>query len=238
MNGNLSIEKQYISFIEMQYDCRYPNEYSVGITSLGYQLVWAFLEMHPSVHVTRFFTDISESVNVRATDLLGFSFSWELDYSNILDILERLNIPILSENRTDNDPLVFGGGTTLTANPEPYAAFFDIVLLGDGEEMLNQFIECYLKIRSLPREEKLAMLSQLDGIYVPSFYEPSYNSDGDFIGMDVIHSAAPPVVKKQTYRGEQLASSQVVSPRMAWESIFMVSDIASSVCMISISTYK
>ena len=72
--------------------------------------------------------------------MMGFSFSWELDYANILDLLDSLDIPLRAVNRTDGHPILFGGGPVLTANPEPYADFFDVILLGDGELLLNEFI--------------------------------------------------------------------------------------------------
>lgn len=189
--------------------------------------MWAFFETHPEVHVSRLFTDVSDAINMPSTDLLGFSLSWELDYSNLLDILERLGIPILAKDRTNDHPLVFGGGATLTANPEPYAAFFDIVLVGDGEDLLKSFVERALSVKELPREEQLLQFAQVDGVYIPSLYRPRYSGDslqGEFVGLDVLNPAAPTVIRKQTYRGEHLASSKVVSPRMAWEDIFMVSE--------------
>ena len=114
----------------------FPNEYSVGITSLGYQIVWATLALRSDVNVSRLFTDIQETLP-RSPELLGFSFSWELDYNNILNLIESLDIPLHTNERDDHHPLVFGGGPVLTANPEPFAAFFDVILLGDGENLID-----------------------------------------------------------------------------------------------------
>jgi len=100
----------------------FPNEYTVGITSLGYQIVWATLAVRSDLEVSRLFTDIREQLP-RNPELLGFSLSWELDYVNILNLLESLDIPIWSSKRTDNHPIVFGGGPVFTANPEPFADF-------------------------------------------------------------------------------------------------------------------
>ncbi|MFM9160429.1 MAG: radical SAM protein, partial [Dolichospermum sp.] len=102
-----------------------PNEYTVGITSLGYQVVWATLATRDDLQVSRLFTDIHEPLP-RYPELLGFSMSWELDYVNIFHLLESLEIPIRANSRDQNHPLIFGGGPVLTANPEPYADFFDI----------------------------------------------------------------------------------------------------------------
>ena len=224
----------------------YPNEYTVGITSLGYQLVWAYFETHPFVSVSRLFTDVGDSIPA-SPDLVGFSFAWELDYSNLLTLLEQMDIPILSSDRDDSHPLVFGGGPVLTANPEPYADFFDVVLLGDGEEMLGNFTNRMIDVREQlgpgrpPREELLAALAAIPGVYIPQFYVPKYSGGplGDFAGMEVVNPAAPAVVEKQTYRGGTLAASTVVSPLMAWENIFMAEVVRScpEMCRFCMASY-
>ncbi|MGL6344521.1 MAG: radical SAM protein, partial [Waterburya sp.] len=91
----------------------FPNEYTIGITSLGFQIVWSTLAMRSDVDVRRLFTDLSEPLP-RNPELLGFSVSWELDYINIFNLLESLDIPLHSRERTEDHPLVFGGGTVLT----------------------------------------------------------------------------------------------------------------------------
>lgn len=134
----------------------YPNDYTVGITSLGFQLVWAFMSKRTDVDVRRLFMDANEplpqarrgrasphalSTHLRAQlsargeasaphippaalspqspALVGFSLSWELDYANVLTLLERLSVPLLAEERTDDDPIVFGGGGVLTVRSPP-----------------------------------------------------------------------------------------------------------------------
>ncbi|MGA0989255.1 MAG: radical SAM protein, partial [Vulcanococcus sp.] len=109
----------------------FPSTYTVGITSLGYQVVWATLAQRTDVDVRRLFTDQGDPQH-RHCDLFGLSLSWELDGPVLLDLLEQQRIPIWASERGDNDPIVFGGGPVLTANPEPLAPFFDAVLLGDG----------------------------------------------------------------------------------------------------------
>ena len=117
----------------------FPSTYTVGITSLGYQIVWSTLAMRSDVDVRRLFTDQGDPPH-RHCDLFGLSLSWELDGPVLLDLLEQQRIPIWSHARTDEHPIVFGGGPVLTANPEPLAPFFDVVLLGDGEDLLPTFI--------------------------------------------------------------------------------------------------
>ncbi|MEA5521561.1 radical SAM protein [Limnoraphis robusta] len=217
----------------------FPNEYTVGITSLGYQIVWATLALRSDVQVSRLFTDISEPLPTQP-ELLGFSVSWELDYINILERLEFLNIPIRSINREDSHPLVFGGGPVLTANPEPFADFFDLILLGDGEELLPNFITAYQQVRTANRQTKLKHLAQVPGVYVPSLYQVTYDSpDGKITSIEPIIAEIPAKVHKQTYRGNTLSASTVVTEKAAWENIFMVEVVRScpEMCRFCLASY-
>ena len=205
----------------------FPNTYSVGITSLGYQMIWALLATQKDVQVARLFTDAQETLP-RDPEWVGFSFSWELDYCHILDLLEKLGIPLLSRERGDGDPLVFGGGPVLTANPEPYADFFDLILLGDGEELIPKLVATYQTLRDLPRARQLLALGQLPGCYVPGLYQPEYAApDGPVTAIVPVESGIPATVTKQTWRGNTLSVSTVVTPLAAWESIFMVEVVRS-----------
>ena len=234
----------------------YPNEYSVGITSLGYQLVWAFLEMNELVNVSRQFTDVSDGSwrgKMDTVDLVGFSFSWELDYSNLISMLEDMDIPIDAVERKNGDyPIIFGGGPVLTANPEPFAKFFDVILLGDGEEMLGNFIETAYKVKNdgtgsiesvgQRREDVLSGLARIPGMYVPQFYQPVYSGKSDgyqILDITPRHPSAQAYVEKQTYRGETLAASTCVSPRMAWDNIFMAEVVRScpEMCRFCLASY-
>jgi radical SAM superfamily enzyme YgiQ (UPF0313 family) len=217
----------------------FPNEYSVGITSLGYQIIWATLALRKNIRVSRLFTDIHEPLP-RYPELVGFSFSWELDYVNILTILENLGIPRYSQQRESSHPLIFGGGPVLTANPEPFADFFDIILLGDGEELLDNFLDAYKSVRKAARQTQLHTLAQVEGIYVPSLYEVSYLGQiGTIKSITPICSNIPPVVHKQTYRGNTLSASTVVTPRSAWENIYMVEVVRScpEMCRFCLASY-
>ncbi|MBW4499206.1 MAG: B12-binding domain-containing radical SAM protein [Scytonema hyalinum WJT4-NPBG1] len=217
----------------------FPNEYTVGITSLGYQVVWATLAMRSDVQVSRLFTDTHEQLP-RKPELLGFSVSWELDYVNILNLLEFLEIPIRSNARDDNHPIVFGGGPVLTANPEPFADFFDVILLGDGEILLGNFIEAYKEVRNADRQTQLKALAQVPGIYVPSLYEVEYlASDAAVKSIQPISPEIPAVVQKQTYRGNVLSGSTVVTEKAAWENIYMVEVVRScpEMCRFCLASY-
>lgn len=217
----------------------FPNTYSVGITSLGYQVVWAMLAQYPQVAVRRLFTDVQESLP-RYPDLVGFSFSWELDYGNILSLLEQLHLPLWSGDRQGEHPLVFGGGPVLTANPEPYADFFDVILLGDGEDLLMNFLESYRSVRGSDRATQLQTLAQVPGLYVPSLYHITYESPtGAIAQIAAIQPTTPAQVIKQTYRGNTLATSTVVTPHAAWENIYMVEVVRScpEMCRFCLASY-
>ncbi|HEY9661469.1 MAG TPA: radical SAM protein, partial [Allocoleopsis sp.] len=217
----------------------FPNEYSVGITSLGYQVVWATFAARADVQVSRLFTDINEPLPAQP-ELLGFSVSWELDYVNILALLESLDMPIRSSDRGTSHPLVFGGGPVLTANPEPFADFFDLILLGDGEQLLDQLIDAYQQVRHADRPTQLLHLAQVPGIYVPSLYHVTYDSPET--GIQSIQPIAPTIpaqVQKQTYRGNTLSASTVVTEKAAWENIYMVEVVRScpEMCRFCLASY-
>ncbi|WP_341731765.1 radical SAM protein [Microcoleus sp. EPA2] len=217
----------------------FPNEYTVGITSLGYQIVWATLALRPDIEVCRLFTDIHESLP-RTPELLGFSFSWELDYVNILNLLESLEVPIWASQRTDSHPIVFGGGPVFTANPEPFADFFDVILLGDGENLIDNFINAFKEVRTADRKTKLRHLAQVPGVYVPSLYEVTYLDAAEGIqSINPIDPAIPSVVEKQTYRGNTLSASTVVTSKAAWENIYMVEVVRScpEMCRFCLASY-
>ncbi|HEY9739344.1 MAG TPA: radical SAM protein [Coleofasciculaceae cyanobacterium] len=217
----------------------FPNEYSVGITSLGYQVVWASLASRSDLQVSRLFTDCHEQLPVQP-ELLGYSISWELDYVNILSLLEFLEIPVRSAERSNHHPLVFGGGPVLTANPEPFADFFDVILLGDGEILLGDFIDAYKEVRTADRNTQLRRLAQVPGVYVPSLYEVTYQDlSGTISSIQPIDTQIPAQVEKQTYRGNTLSTSTVVTEKAAWENIYMVEVVRScpEMCRFCLASY-
>ncbi len=217
----------------------FPNEYSVGITSLGYQVVWASLASRPDLQVSRLFTDVHEPLPEQP-ELLGYSLSWELDYVNILNLLECLEIPVRSAERSHHHPLVFGGGPVLTANPEPFADFFDVILLGDGENLLGDFIEAYKEVRTADRKTQLRRLAQVPGLYVPSLYEVTYHDlTGAIESIGPVDTQIPTQVEKQTYRGNTLSTSTVVTEKAAWENIYMVEVVRScpEMCRFCLASY-
>jgi radical SAM superfamily enzyme YgiQ (UPF0313 family) len=223
----------------------FPSTYAVGITSLGYQVVWATLARRSDVDVRRVFTDRQEPPHGGRRgrgpdlDLFGLSLSWELDGPVLLDLLEARRIPLWSHERGDDDPIVFGGGPVLTANPEPLAPFFDAVLLGDGELLLPAFVEALQSCRAAPRAERLLRLAAVPGVYVPSLYTPRYDENDQLLAVTPIAADIPAAVAKQTWRGNTLSHSSVITPEAAWPSIHMVEVVRScpELCRFCLASY-
>jgi radical SAM superfamily enzyme YgiQ (UPF0313 family) len=223
----------------------FPSTYSVGITSLGFQVVWATLARRSDLDVRRMFTDQGDPPHTgqrgrgAGIDLFGLSLSWELDGPVLLDLLEQLGIPLWSHERGEDDPIVFGGGPVLTANPEPLAPFFDAVLLGDGEQLLPDFVEAVIAHRQAPRAERLRALARVPGVYVPALYAPRYDSAGSLLAVEPIEADIPATVAKQTWRGNTLSHSMVITPEAAWPSIHMVEVVRScpELCRFCLASY-
>jgi radical SAM superfamily enzyme YgiQ (UPF0313 family) len=220
----------------------FPSTYGVGITSLGYQVVWATLARRADVDVRRLFTDRGDPPHrhrVGGAELFGLSLSWELDGPVLLDLLEDERIPIWSHQRGDHDPIVFGGGPVLTANPEPLAPFLDAVLLGDGEQLLPAFVDALQACRGQPRAERLRSLARVEGVYVPSLFAPRYSSDGMMLAIEPTEAGIPDQISKQTWRGNTLSHSTVITPEAAWPSIHMVEVVRScpELCRFCLASY-
>lgn len=134
---------------------------------------------------------------VREFDLLGITVPYELSYSNILEALDLAQIPLRAENRSDDDPLVVGGGPCVF-NPEPFAPFFDAILIGEGEDAVAEIIDTHRGARAerLTRAETLAKLARVPGVYVPSLYRPRTDESGGIAAIEVA-PGAPDVVTKR-----------------------------------------
>ncbi len=175
----------------------YPEVYEVGASNLGHIILYNILNAQPRQLCDRAYLpapDLSAKLRQTKTplfaveskrsltefDILGFSLSYELGATNILEMLDLAGIPLTWRERRSPYPLIFAGGQTATSNPEPYADFFDFIALGDGEELLPE-IGLVLeegKAAGLNREQLLLDLAQIPGVYVPQFYDMA--EDGSF----------------------------------------------------------
>ncbi|HOM72997.1 MAG TPA: B12-binding domain-containing radical SAM protein, partial [Armatimonadota bacterium] len=188
----------------------FPRPYSLGMSALGFQIVYGLMNSIPGVACERVFlpdaSDLKEFQRSRTRlfslesqtpvadfDLLAFSVSYELDYAKIAQILDLAGLPVFSEDRDESHPLVIAGGPCATFNPEPLAEIIDAFAIGDAEELVGDLVDAIKKSGNKNRDDLLGELAQVPGIYIPRFYTPKYNEDGTFAGMDV-RSPAPPKV--------------------------------------------
>jgi radical SAM family uncharacterized protein/radical SAM-linked protein len=176
---------------EVRWILTYPEIYEVGASNLGHILLYNIINAQPRQLCDRTYLPAPDlAAKLRAThtplfalesrkpvkdfDIIGFSLSYELGATNILEMLDLAQIPLTWQARLELDyPLIFAGGQTATSNPEPYADFFDFVVLGDGEELLPEIglvIE-EGKAAGLSKEDLLLDLAQVPGVYVPRFYD-------------------------------------------------------------------
>lgn len=147
----------------------FPAMESFGMSSLGYMSIFKSLDEHKDYYVERIFTDTkTTSLMLKDVDMMCFSVSFEIDFLGIFSIMEKYSIPFKTKDRDGNWPLIFGGGPVLTANPEPFCEFFDFIIVGDAEEMDKNIIDIIKENKTLNKEEKLKILSKINGIYVPS----------------------------------------------------------------------
>jgi len=208
----------------------YPNTYAVGMSGLGYQLVWSLLEQDPDLVVRRGFTDEQEK-DCSTSELFGFTVSWELDFINIFQILDKNAVERSSAKRGDDDPLVFGGGPVLSANPEPFTDIFDVILLGDAEATVPIFLSAWKAVRDCKsRADKLLRLAQHPGIYVPSLYTVEYQEPrGPIKTIAPIDTGVPSHPSKQLFMPppDYLAHTQIISPDTAWGDMFLVEVVRS-----------
>lgn len=147
----------------------FPGIYSFSMSSLGYLQMFKNIDLLEDVNVERVCIDTDKTkFMVQNVDLIGFSFSFDLDFMNIFKMLEKYKIPLKSASRDESHPLIFGGGPVLSANPEPFSEFFDFIIIGDGEKTNIDAIELCKANAGKPKKETLEQLSQIEGIYVPS----------------------------------------------------------------------
>lgn len=204
----------------------FPSSYAVGMAGLGYQLVWWLLEQDPEIFVQRGFEDVEEPCPP-SREMLGFTVSWELDFINILGILQKQGVASLVCERAEDEPIVFGGGPVLTANPEPFADLFDVILLGDAEAVVPAFLAAWKEARTQStRKERLHKLAcmQLPGIYIPQFYEHIYESPlGSIVDLQTIDGVLNPVSKQLfTPPKEYIAQSVILTPDTTWGDMFLI----------------
>ena len=195
----------------------FPDTYEIGMSHLGMKILYGLINERKDSYCERFFapwTDMEAEMRkneipifsietktpLSKYDVIGFTLQYELSFSTILNMLDLGGVPLLSKDRHTLENLVVGGGPC-ASNPEPIADFFDVFQLGDGEELMNEFLDLYAeyKKKGASKEEFLAAAAKIPGIYVPSLYDVSYNEDGTIKAVTP-KNGAPAVVHKRVVR--------------------------------------
>ncbi len=190
----------------------YPDIYEIGMSSTALQLFYFLLNQDEEIFCDRAFApwgDMEGEMRTRHIPLFGlesqlplsqfhilaFSLQHELNYTNFLNILNLSQIPLFSSQRDEGYPLVIAGGPSCF-NPEPLAPFIDAFVIGEGEEVIWEIIEAVKRYKDKGRKELLENLCSIEGVYVPRFYQPLFDEEGKFQGMEAT-PPAPPKVKKR-----------------------------------------
>lgn len=146
----------------------FPGVESFALSSLGYLWLYRAIDMMDDVNIERIYSDTKTTqIMSDKVDLIGFSFTFDMDFMSIFSMLERHKFALKSSERKDSDPLIFAGGPVITSNPQPYKDIFDFMIIGDGEDLNLQVVRLCVENKSLSKSEKLDLLSKIDGIYVP-----------------------------------------------------------------------
>ena len=201
--------------VDIRFAMCFPDVYEIGMSHLGIQILYDMFNRRGDTWCERVYSPWSDLDKVlrekniplfalesqdpvRDFDFLGITIQYEMCYTNILQILELSHIPLHASERTAADPFVIGGGPC-TYNPEPLAEFFDIFYIGEGETVYDELLDVYKswKGSGKSRKEFLEMAAQIEGLYIPSFYDPVYNEDGTLKSFSPNNVHAPAAVKKQ-----------------------------------------
>jgi radical SAM superfamily enzyme YgiQ (UPF0313 family) len=216
----------------------YPNKYSVGMSSLGFQGIYGFLNSMQDVVCERVFLpdedDLDEyyrtnnrlfSLESKRTldrfDILAFSVSFENDYPNVVKILKMANIPAKSLDRGEAAPLVIMGGVCAFYNPEPLAEFIDVSFTGEAEDMLRAFLSIYRGHQG--KKELLELLLSQEGMYIPGHYSVDYDASGGIV-LRSARNKAPLVVRKQTMTdiSKSFMKSAITTPEIEFSNMYLL----------------
>ena len=201
--------------VDVRFAMCFPDVYEIGMSHLGIQILYDMFNQREDVWCERVYSpwlDLHKIMKeeqiplfalesqdpIREFDFLGITIQYEMCYTNILQILDLSRIPIHSRDRSEADPIVIGGGPC-TYNPEPLAEFFDIFYIGEGETVYDELLDAYKEYRAAgkSRIEFLERAAQIEGLYVPMFYDAIYHEDGTLASFTPNNEHAPAVIKKQ-----------------------------------------
>ena len=184
----------------IRFALAFPDTYEIGMSHLGLKILYQILNMIDYVWAERVYapwTDMEElmrkegillsslesSTPLRSFDIVGFSLQYEMSYTNVLNMLDLAQIPLLSKDRDDSYPLIIAGGPC-AFNPEPIADFIDLFVIGDGEEIVTEIVECYKTYKDLDKPKLLEKMAEIEGIYVPTLYSLEEQPNGMLVVSD------------------------------------------------------
>lgn len=201
--------------VDVRFAMCFPDVYEIGMSHLGIQILYDMFNQREDVWCERVYSpwlDLHKIMKeeqiplfalesqdpIRDFDFLGITIQYEMCYTNILQILDLSRMPHHSHDRGEADPIVIGGGPC-TYNPEPLAEFFDIFYIGEGETVYDELLDVYKEYRAAgkSRIEFLERAAQIEGLYVPMFYDATYHEDGTLASFAPNNEHAPSVIKKQ-----------------------------------------
>lgn len=200
---------------DIRFALCFPDVYEIGMSHLGIQILYDMFNQREDVCCERVYSPWSDlhqimkerqiplftlenQSPVKGMDFLGITIQYEMCYTNILQILDLSQIPLMADERTWEHPLVIGGGPC-TYNPEPLAEFFDLFYIGEGETRYYELFDLYKSAREedCSRAEFLRRACKIPGIYVPSLYEVTYGEDGTIASFEPKYEDVPAVIKKE-----------------------------------------
>jgi len=209
-----SVEKDP-STVDIRFAMCFPDVYEIGMSHLGIQILYGLLNEMDGVWCERVYSPwvdldaimrrdkiplfaLESQDPIKEFDFLGITIQYEMCYTNILQVLDLAQIPLLAKDRKEEHPIVIGGGPC-TYNPEPIADFFDIFYIGEGETQYANLIALYRECREkkLGRVEFLRRAASIPGMYVPRFYEVSYHEDGTISSFTPTEEGIPSTILKE-----------------------------------------
>ncbi|MFC1992073.1 TIGR03960 family B12-binding radical SAM protein [Chloroflexota bacterium] len=191
----------------------YPDLYEIGMSNMALPILYELLNRQPDVLAERTFTpwtdmealmraegiplfSLESRHPLKEFDIIGFSLGYDLTYTNVLNMLDLADIPVLASERDDSHPLVIAGGSC-ALNPEPMADFIDLFVIGDGEEALTELLDSFRNYKGQDRENLLRKLASIPGIYVPSLYQVEYQADGLVKSVTPTVPEASPIIQRR-----------------------------------------
>ena len=198
--------------VEANFAVAFPDLYEIGMSYLGLQILYNVLNKKENIYCQRVFApaadmeDLMRQENVplmtletktplKDMDFVGFTLQYEMSYTTVLNMLDLAQIPLYSKERGDEYPIIAAGGPC-AYNPEPLADFIDIFVIGDGEKALPDLVEKYIECKKagMGKADFLKEACKMEGVYVPSFYEPEYSEDGTINKLCKLYDGAPDTV--------------------------------------------